>query len=100
MISGLVVVASRTGGTPEIIVDGENGLLFMPNDPVDLAKKIAHLVDDPESCNQMGAAGRETILERFTITKMMDQIESYLQEVAAVSTTREAGELETIQYPA
>jgi glycosyltransferase involved in cell wall biosynthesis len=85
MISGLVVVATRTGGTPEIIVDGENGMLFMPNDPDDLAKKIALLIDDPESHNQMGYAGRQTISERFTMTKMMDEIENYLQEVASVS---------------
>ena len=99
MISGLVVVATRTGGTPEIIVDGENGLLFMPNDSEDLAKKIAHLVDDPESRNKMAYAGRQTILERFTMTKMMDEIESFLQEVACVSTTEKTGQLEPIQNP-
>jgi glycosyltransferase involved in cell wall biosynthesis len=97
MISGLVVVAARTGGTPEILVDGVNGLLFMPNDPEDVAKKIAHLVDDPESRNQMGQAGRQTILERFTMTKMMDEIESYLQEVATVSTTKKTSHFESTQ---
>lgn len=99
MISGLVVVATRTGGTPEIIVDGENGLLFMPNDPEDLAKKLAHLVDDPESLNQIGYAGRQTILERFTMTKMMDEIESFLQDVANASTSDKTRHLETIQDP-
>jgi len=99
MISGLVVVATRTGGTPEVIVDGENGLLFTPNDPEDLAKKIAHLVDDPESRNQMGYAGMQTILERFTMTKMMDKIESFLQDVAYVSTTEKTGHLETTRDP-
>jgi glycosyltransferase involved in cell wall biosynthesis len=97
MISGLVVVAARTGGTPEIVMDGENGLMFTPNDPQDLAKKIALLVDDPESCDQLSEAGRQTILERFTMTKMMDKIESYLQQVAAGSTTKTAGQLESIQ---
>ena len=85
MISGLVVVAARTGGTPEIIVDGKNGLLFRPNDPADLAKKIAHLSDDPDSRQQMIAAGRQTILDRFTMKKMMDEIENYLQEIASAS---------------
>ena len=97
MISGLVVVATRIGGTPEINVDGENGLLFTPNDPEDLAKKIAYLVDDPHSCDQIGHAGRQTILERFTMTKMMDEIENYLQEVASVSTAEKTGPLEPIQ---
>ena len=99
MISGLVVMATRTGGTPEIIVDGENGLLFMPNDPEDLAKKIAQLVDDPESRDQMGYAGRQTILEQFTMTKMMDEIESYLQDVASASTTLKTAQLEPLRNP-
>jgi glycosyltransferase involved in cell wall biosynthesis len=97
MVSGLVVVATRTGGTPEIIVDGENGWLFMPNDPGDLAEKIAYLADHPKSRTQMGQAGRQTIIERFTTTKMMDEIETYLQEVAAISTSKSPGRLETIR---
>lgn len=96
MISGLVVAATRTGGTPEIIVDGENGLLFMPDDPDDLAMKIAQLVDDPQSRNRLGGAGRQTILERFTMMKMMDEIEGYLQEVASVSTTGKTSDLESV----
>lgn len=99
MISGLVVVGTRTGGTPEIIVDGENGLMFMPNDPGDLAKKIAHLIDDPESRNQMGFAGRQTILERFTTTKMMDEIESYLKEVISISNTNKTSHLNKVSFP-
>ena len=96
MISGLVVVAACTGGTPEIIMDGENGFLFMPNDPDDLANKVAHLVENPESLNQIGYAGKQTILERFTMTKMMDEIESYLQEVALASTIKKTSHLEAI----
>jgi glycosyltransferase involved in cell wall biosynthesis len=95
MISGLVVAATRTGGTPEIIIDGENGLLFTPNDPDDLASKIAQLLDDPKSRNQLGYAGRKTILERFTMIKMMDEIEDYLQEIASVSTAKKTSRLET-----
>jgi glycosyltransferase involved in cell wall biosynthesis len=92
MISGLAVVATPTGGTPEIIVDGENGLLFVPNDPEDLANKIARLVDDPDSRDQIGHAGRQTVLERFTVTKMMNEMEGYLQEVASASTTKKTSQ--------
>jgi len=99
MISGLIVVATRIGGTPEVIMDGENGVLFMPNDPRDLAKKIACLVDDPDWGNQMAYAGRQTILEQFTMTKMMDEIEGYLQDVAHASSAHETGRLEPIRNP-
>jgi glycosyltransferase involved in cell wall biosynthesis len=97
MISGLVVVATRTGGTPEIIVDGENGLLFLPNDSQDLANKIVSLADQPESRTAIAKAGRQTILERFTMTKMMDQIESYLQEVAYGSAAAETNQLAAVE---
>jgi glycosyltransferase involved in cell wall biosynthesis len=97
MISGLVVVATPTGGTPEIVMDGENGLLFTPGNPEDLAQKIARLVDDPESRRKLAEAGKQTIMERFIITIMMDDIESFLQDVAYVSTTEKTSQLEPIQ---
>jgi glycosyltransferase involved in cell wall biosynthesis len=99
MISGLVVVATPTGGTPEVVVDGENGLLFAPSNPEDLAQKIARLVDDPESRRKLAEAGKQTIMERFTITMMMDDLESFLQDVAYISTTEKTGRFEPIQNP-
>jgi glycosyltransferase involved in cell wall biosynthesis len=100
MISGLVVVATPTGGTPEIVLDGENGLLFTPGDPGDLAQKIARLVDDPESRRKLAEAGKRTIMERFAVTKMMDEFESFLQDVARGSTPERAAPLESIQNAA
>jgi glycosyltransferase involved in cell wall biosynthesis len=91
MISGLVVVATPTGGTPEVVLDGENGLLFTPNDPEDLAQKIMRLVDDPELRKKLVFAGKQTIKERFTMTQMMDKVESFLLEVASASTTEKTG---------
>jgi glycosyltransferase involved in cell wall biosynthesis len=82
MLAGLVVVATPTGGTTEILTDGENGLLFAPGDAGDLAQKIARLAADPGLRRRLALAGQQTVIERFTGTKMMDAIESYLQEVA------------------
>jgi glycosyltransferase involved in cell wall biosynthesis len=90
MISGLVVFATPTGGTPEIIVEGENGMLFMPNDSEGLARKIAQLAENPELHSQIGHAARQTVLERFTMSRMMDEIENYLQEIALTSLHEEA----------
>jgi len=80
MISGLAVVATNTGGTPEILMDSENGLLCEPNDPEDLARKIALLVDDPALRVQLAQGGRRTIIEKFTLSRMLDEIEGFLQE--------------------
>ena len=85
MISGLVVIATPTGGTTEILKDGENGLLFAPGDADDLAQKIVSLAMDPELRRRLAAAGQQTVLDGFTMTNMMNEIEGYLQDVAQLS---------------
>jgi glycosyltransferase involved in cell wall biosynthesis len=90
MISGLVVVATPSGGTLEILADGQNGLLFAPEDTEDLAQKIICLADDADLRRRLTLVGQQTIKENFTITKMLDQIESYLQEIAFASPQKEA----------
>ena len=89
MISGLVVVATPTGGTLEILADGKNGLLFAPGDAEDLAQKIISLADDPNLRRRLALVGQQTIKENFTITKMLDEIEGYLQKIAFASPQKE-----------
>lgn len=74
MISGLVVMATPTGGTIEILKDDKNGLLFTLRDSEDLARKITRLVEDPVLCRKLANAGRQTIIERFTVTRMMNEL--------------------------
>ena len=88
MVSGLVVVATPRGGTIEILTDGENGLLFTPGDAEDLARKITQLVEDPILLRRLANAGQQTVMERFTMTRMMDEVESYLQEVAHLPSNK------------
>jgi glycogen synthase len=86
MISGLVVVATQTGGTVEILADGENGLLFPPGNVEDLAQKITCLADDTGLRRRLALAGHRTVAERFTVVKMIDEIEGYLQEIVLASS--------------
>jgi glycosyltransferase involved in cell wall biosynthesis len=85
MLSDLVVVAAQTGGTVEILADGENGLLFAPGNVEDLAQKITCLADDPGLRRRLASAGHRTVSEKFTVMKMIDEIEHYLQEVGRAS---------------
>lgn len=55
--SGACVVASRVGGLPSVVVDGETGVLFVPGDHVGLARAITELLNDPDKRERMGRAG-------------------------------------------
>jgi glycogen(starch) synthase len=78
MASGLVVVGTTTGGTKEILKDGETGLTFTPEDADGLAEQVARLIVDPDLCCRLAQAGRQTVLENFTLDKMVSEIEAYL----------------------
>lgn len=82
MISECAVVATATGGTPEIIDDGRNGLLFRPGDVGELASHLVRLKQEADLRRQLASAGRQTVMTQFTITRMMDELEAYLLDVA------------------
>lgn len=66
MAMGRPLVATRTGGTPEIVVDGVTGLLYPPGDARALAAHVAALLLDPARRAAMGDAGRTRVEEHFT----------------------------------
>ena len=59
------VVATRVGGIPDLIKDGENGFLVEPHSPEELAQKIKELMEDKELRNKFGKAGRELVSRNF-----------------------------------
>jgi alpha-maltose-1-phosphate synthase len=65
MACGSAVVASKVGGIPEVVVDGETGLLVPPEDPASLAVALNELARDPERAAAMGRAGRERAVAEF-----------------------------------
>jgi glycosyltransferase involved in cell wall biosynthesis len=81
MASGLVVIGTTTGGTKEILRNNETGLTFAPEDADGLADRITQLISDPGLCARLAEAGRQTVMENFTLDKMVKSIEIYLQEV-------------------
>ena len=71
MACRLPVVASRTGGVPESVVDGTTGLLCPPGDAAALAEAILTLLRSRERATAMGAKGRERVEERFSAPAMV-----------------------------
>src|SRR5205807_6236063 len=65
MAAGRPVIASRLGGLPFTVKDGQTGLLFEPGNPDDLARKIEMLIDDPELRQQLGLAGRQRFEDHY-----------------------------------
>ncbi|RPH51172.1 MAG: glycosyltransferase family 1 protein [Desulfobacteraceae bacterium] len=63
---GVPVIGSDIGGIPEVIIDGETGLLSKPNDPETLAEKIKFLWDRPKLCFEMGNKARLLLEERYS----------------------------------
>jgi glycosyltransferase involved in cell wall biosynthesis len=66
MAAGLPVVASRVGGIPEIVADGETGMLVEPDDASALAAALEQLVNDAGLRARLGEAGRLRAAERFS----------------------------------
>lgn len=81
MLAGLVVVGTTTGGTKEVLTEGQNGLTFSPGDAAALARQLARLLDSRHDAQRLAEAGRATILAHFTVDRMVDEIEAYLLDV-------------------
>jgi len=64
------IIASRAGGMPEVVRDGENGLLIAPGDVAGLANAMNRLLDDPDLRRRAGEAGRALILREFSTDAM------------------------------
>jgi len=73
MAFGLPVVASRAGGLAEVVEDGVTGILVPPGDSKALAEAVCRLLRDPELRDRMGEAGRQRVLEKFTIDGIVSQ---------------------------
>jgi hypothetical protein len=69
MAHGVAVIASRTGGIPELIEDGVNGILVQ-NEPNTIARALRGLT--PARCGELGHRARETVRQRFTVPHMVE----------------------------
>jgi len=82
MASGLAVVGTTTGGSGELFVERETALTFAAGDPADCARAIRELCADQQLCQQITRNGREQVSARYTLDRMVDAIEDFLQRAA------------------
>lgn len=81
MRNGLPVVATRVGGNPEIIEDGETGILVPPRDPEAFGEAVISLLRDPARREGMGRAGRDRVKSDFALSSVTRRYESLYGEV-------------------
>lgn len=81
MAAGLPVIASAVDGICEVIKNEANGLLVIPGNPLDLADKIAQLSADFEKRRRLGQAGQNTIVEKFTLDRMLSSYSAAYDQV-------------------
>jgi glycosyltransferase involved in cell wall biosynthesis len=75
LAAGRPVVATRVGGVPDVVRDGEDGFLVDPGAVDDLAVRLAKLAADPSLRERMGAAGRERVLKRYAVDRLVDDVD-------------------------
>jgi len=74
--AGVPIVATRAGGIPEIVKHGQTGRLLRVGDVNGLAKAVVDLLKDPVKAGRFGKAGREMVMSRFSVDKM---VEGYME---------------------
>ena len=84
MAAKLPIIASRVGGVPEMVVNGQNGILVEPEDVRSLDNACIQLVGDNRQRAGMSAAGWNTVNQKFSIERQVDQLKDvYLEQLQA-----------------
>ena len=88
MALGKPVIATRGGGTKEVVIEGENGYLIDPFNEDQLIEKIKMLIENKEAGLIMGKKGKELITEKFNIKIMADQYTSIYNKFSKEKSTQ------------
>jgi glycosyltransferase involved in cell wall biosynthesis len=83
MLAAKPVVASDVSAAPEIVVDGETGLLVPPDDPAAIAETVSSLLDDPVRSESLGRAGLERARTEFSVARMAERTLEVYERVLA-----------------
>jgi glycosyltransferase involved in cell wall biosynthesis len=81
LASGCPVVATRVGGVPDVVRDGEDGFLVEPGRVEDLADRLARLAGDPDLRRSMGEAGRARVVPRYAVDRLVDDVDRLYRDL-------------------
>ena len=81
----LPVVATRVGGVPDVVTDGEDGFLVEAGATDDLAERLGRLARDPELRARMGKKGRERVLPRYAVDRLVDDVDELYRSLLSAA---------------
>ena len=83
LAAGRPVVATRVGGVPDVVRDGEDGFLVELGDVAELADALARLAADPGLRERMGEAGRARVVPRYAVGRLVDDVDRLYRSLLA-----------------
>jgi glycosyltransferase involved in cell wall biosynthesis len=87
---GIPVIASRTGGIPEVVQDGENGLLVPPGDESALTRALQRFIEDYTLRARLREGARVTLTQQFSVEDFRLRIRALIEELAGAATPGKA----------
>jgi glycosyltransferase involved in cell wall biosynthesis len=88
MASGLPVVATRVGGVPDMIAQGESGWLVAPNDFDEMATRLVQILATPGELERMGRSARARAVDKMALSDTVDRMAQLLARLAPARTTQ------------
>jgi glycosyltransferase involved in cell wall biosynthesis len=79
------VVATRVGGVPDVVREGEDGFLVDIGATDELAERLARLARDPNLRRRLGKSGRRRVLDRYAVARLLDDVDRLYRELLATS---------------
>ena len=84
------IIATETGGTPEVVLDGQTGLLVQPNDSAALAAAMHRVLSDPALARRLGTNGRRFVEQHFDVRVQIERTMALYRELTTRETRRSA----------
>src|SRR6184192_181360 len=86
--AGRPVVATRVGGVPDVVRDGEDGFLVEPGATAELAERLGLLARDPALRERMGKQGRERVVPRYAVERLVDDVDRLYRSLVSAANVR------------
>jgi glycosyltransferase involved in cell wall biosynthesis len=88
LAAGRPVVATRVGGVPDVVRDGEDGFLVDAGDTDELADRLEQLARDPALRERMGKQGRERVLPRYAVDRLVQDVDELYRSLLSEAAVR------------